>query len=988
MKIVRIFIWIIFFTAISENTLFAQSKDCNGQYLCWLKNAKEALANNQFIDAANFFAAAQACENAPFPDTLNKWIQQSYEENIAFIEKQKKEVIKEKNQTALRIKEAKNQIMASNITEDFAHIMQQEDITMQALLLQYACLKTDNLNKLAMRARREILSNPENIFYKVPKDVTVNFLSGNANLFENANLTKFNTLISKDGYTMVEVNEAGIRINHLFTGFPQRLPPIVEAKLSPNARYLYIQTLEAEMPKVKYIASKSIDRKFNYGIWDLTNFKWIQDLTSIENINTIAFSQSSDSLIMIQNNNQIIVKNLKNKATTYKNILKIPDGKQITNLLMTYSDQKMLMGFKDGSVVLCDSKGKILKAMTIFHHQQISDWDITKNDKCVISGSIDSTVWVWQLDNKSPKNGQHQFKNIVTSVAFSPDDSFCIASSLDKSAIIMDKNGKDVLQIRGSNTPILKCGFASEGRTIYTLEFLKMKTYNFQTTNYEIAGLDVWDDNMPQRWKGDMLFSKNKKYKIFKNTEGVSRLVEIDKGEILTFEGLTTYLFSPDDKYILTVKMDSVFAWDLQKKEVLWKLKSKIQITNAFFSEGKFDNYLMLANEKNNTAELWDLNKSTFAPLASFTENFISPKFIDNSSLLVNTKKYINSEVKALEIRKTNDSRTPIATLNQADIVFHFNEKDARLYALYESDIETEDNLLETKYALFEINLDKEKNQKLQPSLHFEVPSSAIIGQQFSASGDSILFKMKDNVLIFPNAIKLMNEERYLPDTILDITAKLNYQILSVEDCTEQENLSDMTQCALFFAEEAIKDPDYFPQFNQIVEVINSSKIKKTKLSENNKKIWTAFDSTLVEIVKKYPYESHYKEKIAITKQIIEIKESILGDTSSTDLGDQYSNLCWFTLFEDSLNKFKKSLIYGKKALKLHNVDWIHANLGHAYLFNNDYDSALKSYSSFFDRLSELDKDFDILEKADITHPRMTEMRKTLSEMLNKPSKY
>ena len=977
MSIYRNFIFVTFFFFLSINQTNAQSTDCDEKYNCWLEKAKDALKKERFIDAAYRFAAAQACDDAPVPDTLDVWIQKSYQDNIAYIEGQKRE-------TAVRIKDAENQEVANNITEDFARIMQQEDVTLQALLLQHACQKTQNMNKLAMRARREILSNSENLFYKRLEQLNINYLTGSTDVSVDLPELKFNTIISKDGSSLVEVNESGIFINHLFKNFERKLPPIMQAKLSPNGQYLYLQTYDkGNMNQDVYFASKSSVIKHSYCVLNLENFKLVQDLTTVNRIAAVAFSQSSDSLIMIQSDGQIVIKDLKRNISTLNGIIKSTSKVPITNLLMTHLGRNLLVGYEDGSVVLYDNKGKAIQRLPIFHHAQITDWDITKNDKYVISGSKDSTTLLWDLSNKFTGFGYHKFKDIVSSVSFSPDDSFSIASSLDKSVIIKDKKGNDITQIRGSNNSVIKCGFSSNGKTIYTMDMLDLKTYDFKTTNYELASLELWKDNFPQRLKGDMIFSKNGKYKIYKNTEGVSHVVENAKGEIFKFDSLTTYLFSPKDNYVLTIKNDSAFAWDLTKKELLWSLKSKLTITDAQFSEGAFENYLLLEDNVNQRAELWDLKNSTYTPQNTFKEKFDLPQFIANGSLLV------NANVDKTEIRKISEPRTPIATLGYVDPAFYFNEKDLRLYALYPSEIETENKGLDLKYTLFEVNIkDKDKNAKLQPSLHFDVPIDADVNYDFSSTGDSILFKSKNKVFVYPNTIKLMNENRYLPNNILDIATKRDNGILTIEDCTEQKDLKNMSECALFFADAVIDDPAYLTQFNQVMDAINIPNVNKANLNDTDRKIWRDLDSTLTEIITTYPYESYFKEKIRVTKQIIEIKEKVLGDKNSIELGVQYGNLCWFILFDESPDKFEKAMEYGKKALTLNHEDWINANLGYAYLFTDDFDKAKIQFAFLLESVGDLMKDFDILEKADITHPRMSEMREGLMDMLNKPRKY
>jgi WD40 repeat protein len=966
---------IIILTFVGINPTFTQTKDDDCKYDCWVEKAKESLKNDRFVDAAYRFAAAQACDDAPVPDTLDAMIEKIYKKNTAFIEAQRKE-------NATRIKDAKNQAVANNITGKFMQIMQAKDVTLQALLLQDACTQTENMNKLALRARREILSNSENHFYTKQEPINASYLSLNVLKSHNKTLN-LNTILSKDGSVMVEVNEYGISINHKFNSFAQKLPPLLHIKLSPNGRYLYFQTLEKVTTDNNiYVASKSTIPKNAYAVLRLQDFKWVQDLTTVNQINVAAFSQSSDSLVLIQSDGQILINDLKRNKITPQNVIKSTIDKPITNLLLTHDGKKMLIGFGDGSVVLTNIKGKILNRFPLFHHNQIMDWDIAHNDKYIISGSADSTVLLWQIEGTYKAWGQHKFNNIVSSVSFSQDDSFSIASSFDNSIILKDKKGDNVAQIKGSNVPILSCGFKANGATIYTMDFLNLKTFDLKTTHYEVAPLDYWRENLPQILKGEMVFSKNNKYKIFKNTEGVSRVVENGKGEIFKFDSLTTYQFSPDDKYVLTIKKDSAIAWDLSNQKQLWNLKSKKMITNVLFSEAKFSNFLILENKEAHHTELWDLNYSIFNPKKIFDSNFKDPQFIANGSLLVN----VNN--KKTEIRRTDIPDTIIATIPSAKSALYFADKNDQLYAISKDEIKSETMNPTAKYGLYELNVkDKDKNDELQPSYYFDVPIESIEFFSFVPSGDSVLFKTQNEVLIYPNYIKLMNEKRYLPNNVLNIDTKRANKILTIEDCIEQKNLKDMTQCALFFAEAVVDDPSYLTPFMQVIEAMNIPNLNKKNLNKEDLEIWEEFDRTLTEIVGAYPYESHFNEKIKLTQQIIEIKENVMGDKESTQLATMYGNLCWYILFEDSLNKFQKAMIYGKKALELSPEDWIYANLGHAYLFTNDFENARIHYAFLLDRYNDLIKDFNVLEKADITHPRMKEMRNTLLEMANKPRK-
>ena len=954
---------------LSINALAQSPIECSGKYDCWVAKAHDALKKKKFVDAAYRFAAAQACDDAPIPDTLSKWIDQTYQDNIAFIENQEKENV-------TRIKDAENQEIANSITEDFAHIMQYKDVTMQALLLHLACRKTQNTNKLAMRSRREIMSNPENHFYK--RAQPVNTEGGQK------------AVVSKDGSMVLLLTQNTIAHNARLKIFDKTLPPILNQKLSPNDKYLFIQTVDKNsVMRGVYIAAKSLNPKNSFCIIKTEDFSMMQEINTTDGIAAFAFSQSSDSVVYIHNDGRIMVQNLKEKTTTQSGQIKLEQFDTITNLIMTHAGQKLLVGYANGRINQCNMKGKILTTFPSFHTRNINAWDVSKDDKYLLTGGLDSTAVVWSMHRRPVMLDHTRYKDIVTSVAFSPDDSFNITSSLDKSVRIKDMEGNTVIEAKGHEKGVIAAGFAAHGHTFFSLDSDNLKTWEFKTQNYDVAPLSAWKDHYPAILKGNMHYSPNKMFKIWTNTEGVSSVAN-NKGTIIfTFESITQSVFSPDDKFILIVRNDTAYAYDLKSKDLMWALKSKYKISNAFFAPVPNDHFLMLEDADNQRAELWNLKNSINAPLNTFKENFGNPAFLGNGSVLVNNNGSIsvtNNNAKT-EFRKPQEPRTPFATLDNHAVTLFFDDKTTTLYAVHLAEVEAENKQMEHKYALFEINTgDITKNKNLQPSYTFDVPISDGLRTDFTDNGDTVLFKTPKGVFVYPNVIKLLNEKRYLPH-VLTNKAKRENGILTVDDCTKEGQLKDKVECALFYAESVVKNKSFINQFEEVYESMNPS-VSKGNLEANDSIVWSDFHFKLIDIVANYPYESFFKEKIKLTKIVIDIKERILDEEIPEDLGAQYSNLCWYILFDESPDKFQKSLEYGQKALELNQADWIYANLGHAYLFNNQFEEAVKHYAYLLERIDDLYKDMDILEKMDITHPRMNEARRKLDEMVNKPRKY
>jgi WD40 repeat protein len=958
----------ILLTLIYAPKVWAQNNvnDCDGKYNCWLEKAHNALKLEKFVDAAYQYAAAQACDDAPIPDTLESWIAKAYKDNIQYIEQQKKDA------NAL-VKNAENQDVANNITGNFAQIMQNEDLTLQALLLHLACKKTQNTNKLAMRARREILSNPENRFYKWAKPI-------NTEGFHK-------TVVSKDGSMIAQLNSAQLTINEPYKLLNVVLPPIIQAQFSPDNRYLFIQTQEkGNLRGETYIASKSVTQKHSFCIYKTDEMMLFQSLETTEPIAAAAFSQSSDSLIFVHTDGKITIRDLKNKINSSNGQIKLEEADDIDNLLMTNTGQRLLVGFTNGRISMYKNNGKEILKFPPFHNQSITTWDITEDDKLLITGSADSSMTLWTLKNKAVWFGNKKFNNAVTSVAFSPDGQFNITASLDKSITIKDKEGSVVMNPKGHNQGVLACGFSAFGNTFYSMDADRMKTWDFNVKNFDeehyIEPMAETDELKDQ----NVLFSNDKKYFISQNTEGPPNnrevslsIADAQKNELYRFDSTTVFDFSPNSTFFIIARHDSVFAWNLKKKELLWTIKSKMNVDLAYFSTNTFGNYFMLENLNEQKCELWKIPSSNTVPQLIFKDNISDLHFFADGSLFY----FYNKEYKT-EIRKTSEPRTVVAVLSESYVKMLYNDKDESLYALYPSEIEMKNKVKVKKYALFEINLKEvEKNKKLQPAMYFDIPLNSEMVCNFSEMGDSILFFKDKKIYAYPNTIKLLNEGKYLPKVLTNKIKRKN-GIMTNDDCVGNGQLDDMMECSLFFAENVCVNTNALSQFEGMMKAMNVSKMSKIKIDTLELLVWQKFTQELTEIVALYPYETNYKEKIKMTKQIIEIRENIIGETQSRELGTQYGSLCWYNLFDDNADRFKKAMIYGEKALKMLDEDWAQANLGHAYLFNNDFKKAETKYMFFIDRLDELFKDFDILEKADITHPRMKEMKDNLVKLKNK----
>ena len=1055
-RLFNLFSLMVIFLFAGNNTSKAQ--DCNGQYQCWIDKAFKSLKQQQFIEAADKFKAAQACDDAPYPDTIKHWIDSAYQYNIRFVDA-------EKANAKERVKDGKRQEIAYKITSDFIKTGNSNDLSLQLLLLHHACRTTNNSNKLAMKTRRDILSEPNNLFYKDVKVLNTFQDVSDGSVHKFSQDRKKHIIISDYQVVMKYDNEKPDVVI-------QMDEPIVASKsdLSANGKYLLVFTSYLDVNKKK---NTSI-LHYRFSLYNTDDGKIIPFYNQA--VHTAAFSPSGDSLLLLTPEGRFILRGVVNDGKTAKmSRFKIDSIHTISCLTMTRNGKHFITGTKNGDIILWNIKGKRVQIFSKKHGGSINTLIVSADDKHIISGSDDNTAIVWTLasnflGNKIYEKECHvgEQDKTVSTVALSPNADYIITGGHDNKVHLWDKKGKLLQSALGHKNPLNTVSFSNDGQFFYTQDNETTKTWAFKPTkvsplidNFDIKDTFDFYDNIvisPNKqsifikfskknqvkaiWKdktgenivsfdqyalkiyqptfspdsrllcfqygrdsfqiwlqnGQLLktfkangaiynisFSPDSRYLLINNRMKASELYAVDgfkklKDFNVNPQKYNNVAFSPDSRYVMEIQQEGLAIFDLENfnavhifKEAFKKNKT-IEDTTIYAAQIISivkDTFLIMVTNQKHEGEFWRFSTLNNQKLFGFgSETFTNIKSLDNGNYFyyetINDKSVIQSK-----IRRTKNVDTVIATFPKPldDFFIHKTQPNSELlYGL-------------TTDEIYEINLkEPTKNIDPQPAISFKSSNNySNIQSSFSQEGDTLFVGNS----IYPNSLKLLNENKYIPSSILTMYNKRQAGILTDKDCEDSETAEDLRECALYYAQNATEDTTILSQYEDFITKVNNRLLLDKK--EDRKQIetfWQYLREGLAAIVSGMEYEKNFPQKIAYTKKIIAIYENYGSQVKndSSERAIQYSNLSWYILMDTDPDKVQKALIHGEKAVALDPQDWIVANLGHAHLFNNDLENAKESYAPLLFRYKDILKDLDIFEKAGAIPPQLKEIREWVEQ--------
>src|SRR5258706_73756 len=239
------------------------------------------------------------------------------------------------------------------------------------------------------------------------------------------------------------------------------------------------------------------------------------------------------------------------------------------------------------------------------HTSQITEIDITRDGKYLVTPSDDATARDW---DRASSEAVHIFSghtDAVTSVAFSPDGKYLVTTSADHTARLWNINSGKTEMLFSAPTGIYSLSFSPDGHHIATTSLdLEARIWDV-STGQTVQVLSGHTQSVHQ-----VAYSPDGKYVLTSSSDNTARLWDAATGaQLKAFPGHTngvgTIAFSPDGKYIATGDDYVARVWDLATGQIVHEFSGHKDVVSVVrFSP---DGQLLLTGSRDNTARLWDI---------------------------------------------------------------------------------------------------------------------------------------------------------------------------------------------------------------------------------------------------------------------------------------------------------------------------------------------------------------------------------------------
>ena len=287
---------------------------------------------------------------------------------------------------------------------------------------------------------------------------------------------------------------------------------------------------------------------------------------------------------------------------------------------------------------------QVSEQLTLTGHKDIvTSVAFSPNGQIIVSGSSDNTVRLWNTETGGLMKTITIPKNLITSVAFSPNGSIiaCGVGWLESNSemrgeirLLDVKQGKLTKILVGHEGAVLSVAFSPEGRILASASTDRtVRLWDVQTGQL-LNILTGHQGNVTS-----VTFSNNGRYVASGSMDNAVRIWDVKSGKQLVtlskryFTPVTSIAFSPDDRILVSGCYDkTVRVWDLITGGLIKiMIGHKGVVTSVAISRnGK----TLITASADNTVRLWDIWRETQQTIGNFGGGVTSVTFSQDGTMV------------------------------------------------------------------------------------------------------------------------------------------------------------------------------------------------------------------------------------------------------------------------------------------------------------------------------------------------------------------
>ncbi len=387
----------------------------------------------------------------------------------------------------------------------------------------------------------------------------------------------------------------------------------------------------------KYILTASFDKTAR--VWDVATGKPVTaPLKHDDRVYSATFGHTGKSIITTEWNGKISLWNFTDGKATKIRELQHGNGR-IKAISFNHDSTFLVTGAKDGSIRVWDIiNGKTLITQPFSHNLPITDIKFSSNGEYIATASRDNTARIWDASSGKPvteplKHGKPVIDGLfdgVESVSFSNNSKFVVTIGSDPAVNVWDVETGNLLKS-------LKLYIYEIARNAYftpddkyivvkSTDYIYVWDWKIEKSQYDIK------KKIPVGyWKDFKSYSMNKsgEYIITCSHDSIAHLWDATTAKIIKEFKVKKALFSPDDKFIITIAGNRIDFLDKQTFKTHKSLLHNDSILDVHVTSN--DKYL-ISYLTDKTRFVWDIcsyekiaetelavDYSAFSPCARYT---------------------------------------------------------------------------------------------------------------------------------------------------------------------------------------------------------------------------------------------------------------------------------------------------------------------------------------------------------------------------------